>query len=83
VYNETRPRAIIPKRVESLNTPSGQHDKLLNAEADCRQLLRGRVSKQVTNGRKTAVMDVIGFLYVSLGSSTVQLHDTLGIRGAH
>jgi hypothetical protein len=24
-------------------------------------------------------MDVIGFLYVSLGSSTVQLHDSLGI----
>jgi hypothetical protein len=25
-------------------------------------------------------MDVIGFLYVSLGSSTVQLHDSLGSR---
>jgi hypothetical protein len=41
-------------------------------------MLRGRVSKYVTNGSKTAVMDVIGFLCVSLGSSTVQLHDSLG-----
>jgi hypothetical protein len=40
--------------------------------------IRGRVSKQVTNGSKTAVMGVIGFLCVSLGSSTVQLHDSLG-----
>jgi hypothetical protein len=45
--------------------------------------IRGRVSKQVTNGSKTAVMDVIGFLYVSLGSSTVQLHDSLGSRRAY
>jgi hypothetical protein len=29
---------------------------------------------------RTAVMDVIGFLCVSLGSSTVQLHDSLGSR---
>jgi hypothetical protein len=27
-------------------------------------------------------MDVIGFLYVSLGSSTVELHDSLGSRRA-
>jgi hypothetical protein len=32
------------------------------------------VGKYVTNGSKTASMDVIGFLCVSLGSSTVQLH---------
>jgi hypothetical protein len=44
-------------------------------------LLEG-VSKQVTNGSKTAVMDVIGFLCVSLGSSTVQLRDSLGSRRA-
>jgi hypothetical protein len=43
---------------------------------------RGRVSKQVTNGSKTAVMDVIGFLCVSLGSSTVQPRDTIGSRRA-
>jgi hypothetical protein len=42
--------------------------------------IRGRVSKYVINGSKTAVMDVIGFLCVSLGSSTVQLHDSLGSR---
>jgi hypothetical protein len=36
-------------------------------------LIRGRVSTWVTNGNKTAVMDVIGFLCVALGSSTVQL----------
>jgi hypothetical protein len=34
----------------------------------------------VINGSKTAVMDVIGFLCVSLGSNTVQLHDSLGSR---
>jgi hypothetical protein len=44
--------------------------------------LRGRVSKYVTNGSKAAVMDVIGFLCVSLGSSTVQLQDCLGSRRA-
>jgi hypothetical protein len=44
--------------------------------------IRGSVSKQITNGIKTAVMDVIGFLCVSLGSSTVQLHDILGSRRA-
>jgi hypothetical protein len=32
---------------------------------------RGRVSKYTTNGRKTAGIDVIGFLSVTLGSSTV------------
>jgi hypothetical protein len=40
------------------------------------------VSKYVTKESKTAVMDVIGFLYVSLDSSTVQLHDSLGSRRA-
>jgi hypothetical protein len=37
---------------------------------------------QVTNGSQTAVMDVTGFLCVSLGSSTVQLHDSLSSRRA-
>jgi hypothetical protein len=36
----------------------------------------------ITNGNKTAVMKVIWFLCVSLGSSTVQLHDSLGSRRA-
>jgi hypothetical protein len=44
--------------------------------------LRGRVSKQDTNGSETAVMDVIIFLCASLGSSTVQLHDSLSSRRA-
>jgi hypothetical protein len=44
--------------------------------------IRGRVSKWVTNISKTAVMDVIGFVCVSLGSSTVQLHDRLWSRRA-
>jgi hypothetical protein len=35
------------------------------------------VSKHVTNGSKTAVMDVIGSVCVSLGSSTVQLNSIL------
>jgi hypothetical protein len=46
-------------------------------------LLRGRVSKQVTNGSKSAVMDAIHFLCVSPCSSTVQLHDSLGSRRAY
>jgi hypothetical protein len=45
-------------------------------------VIRGIVSKQVTNGSKTAVMDVICFLCVSLGSSTVHLHDIIGSRRA-
>jgi hypothetical protein len=44
--------------------------------------LRGRVNKQVTNGSKTGVMDITGFLCVSLGSSTVQIYDRLGSRSA-
>jgi hypothetical protein len=48
--------------------------------ANC--IIRGRVSKQVTNGSKTAVMDVIVFLSVSLDSRTVQLYDRLGSRRA-
>jgi hypothetical protein len=43
---------------------------------------RGRVSKYATNGSKRAVIAIIGFLCVSLGSSTVQLHDSLGRRRA-
>jgi hypothetical protein len=35
-----------------------------------------------SNGSKTAVMDVIGFLCVSLGSRTNQLHESIGSRGA-
>jgi hypothetical protein len=37
---------------------------------------------KVIIGSKTAVMDIIGFLNVSLCSSTVQLHDNLGGRHA-
>jgi hypothetical protein len=45
-------------------------------------LLQRRVSKYVTNESKTAVIDVIGFLCVSPGSSTVQLHESLSSRRA-
>jgi hypothetical protein len=45
-------------------------------------MLRGRVSKQITDGSKTALINVIGFIYVSLGSSTGQFHDNLGSRRA-
>jgi hypothetical protein len=38
--------------------------------------------KYVTNGSKAVVMDVIDFLCASLGSSTVQLHDSLGNKCA-
>jgi hypothetical protein len=44
--------------------------------------MRGRVSKYVTNGSKTAVMDVISFLCVSLGSSTVRFV-TVYVSHAH
>jgi hypothetical protein len=54
---------------------------LFNTE-ELHSVIRGRVSKEVTNGSKTAVMHVIGFLCASLGSSTVQLHDSLGSRRA-
>jgi hypothetical protein len=40
------------------------------------------VGIQITNVSRIAVMDVISFLCVSLGSSTVQLHDSLGSRRA-
>jgi hypothetical protein len=52
---------------------------MLNTEAIkyIKTKVRGRISKQDTNGSKTSVMDVIGFLCVSLGSSTVQLHDSV------
>jgi hypothetical protein len=33
--------------------------------------VRGTVSKLVTNGSKTSVMDVIGFICISLGSSVM------------
>jgi hypothetical protein len=45
--------------------------------------LRGSVNKYVTDGSKTAVTDVVGFLCVSLGSSTAQLHDKVADAHAH
>jgi hypothetical protein len=44
--------------------------------------VRRRVSKLVTDESKTGVMNAIGFLYVSLSSSTAQLHESLGRRWA-
>jgi hypothetical protein len=44
--------------------------------------VRGTVSKYVTNGSKTVDTDVTGSPCVSLGGSTVQLHDNLGSRRA-
>jgi hypothetical protein len=45
-------------------------------------MIRGTVIKQVTNGSKTAVMDVVSFLCLSLGSSTDQLNGSLSKRRA-
>jgi energy-converting hydrogenase A subunit M len=45
--------------------------------------LRRRVVKYVTNGSNTDVMETISFLYVSLGSSTGQLHDSLRTADTH
>jgi hypothetical protein len=50
--------------------------------SSCVSFIRRRVSKFVINESKTAVTDEIGFLCVSLGSSTVQLHNSLGSRRA-
>jgi hypothetical protein len=44
---------------------------LRNVTAGGKHTRKRRVSKLVTNGGTTAVMDVIGFPSVSLGSSTV------------
>jgi hypothetical protein len=45
-------------------------------------ILQGRVSKYVTNGSERVILDIIRFPYVTLGSSTVHLHDSLGNRYA-
>jgi hypothetical protein len=45
-------------------------------------LMTKRLKQRCTNGSKTAVKDVIIFLCVSLGSTTVQLYDSLGSRRA-
>jgi hypothetical protein len=45
-------------------------------------IVGGRVNKYVAIGSKTDVMVVINFLCVSVGSSTVQLHGSLGSRRA-
>jgi hypothetical protein len=57
-------------------------DYLQDRDVGGAELIQETVSKYVTNRSKTAVMDVIGFLYVILGSSTVQLHDSRGSRCA-
>jgi hypothetical protein len=44
--------------------------------------LRGRLNKWVAKGSKRSVMDVIRFLCVLLGSSTVQLQDSPDRRRA-
>jgi hypothetical protein len=49
-------------------------------QSESRLKIYEEVSKYATNGSKTAVMDVIGFLCVSLGSSTIQLHDSSDSR---
>jgi hypothetical protein len=38
------------------------------------------VPRGLSLAKKTAVMDIIGYLCVSLGSSKIQLHDSLGSR---
>jgi hypothetical protein len=42
----------------------------------------GKVSKYVTNGSRTTVMAVIGFICVTLGIHTAQLHDSIGSKRA-
>jgi hypothetical protein len=54
----------------------------LEGRGSCLTEVRGRDSKYITNGSKTIVMDLIGSICVSLGISTVHLHDNLGSRCA-
>jgi hypothetical protein len=51
---------------------------MLHVAQAIRLHLQELIYYEVTNRSKTAVRDVIGFLFVALGSSTVQLHDSLG-----
>jgi hypothetical protein len=45
-------------------------------------VIRGRITKWFTNGSKTTVMDVIGFICESPDSSTLQFHDNIDIGHA-
>jgi hypothetical protein len=67
------------RRMNSIDSIHAKAKKYTDQNVD-KEIILGRVSKYVTNGSKTAVMDVICFLCESLGSSTVQLHDSLGTR---
>jgi hypothetical protein len=48
--------------------------------ADKNRKYEGKSVNRLQNGSKIALVDVISFLYVSLGISTVQLRDRLGSR---
>jgi hypothetical protein len=75
--------SIAPARIRTPTTLDALAKSTeLSRLSECSLLLRGRVSKKVTNVSWTAVMNLIWFICVSLGSSTVQLHDSLGSRRA-
>jgi hypothetical protein len=69
-------RRIVWHKVTSVSVPLIWRQFLRNVDT------YEEVSKEVINGSKTSVIDVIGFLCVSLDSSTDQLHDSLSSRRA-
>jgi hypothetical protein len=52
----------------------------LNTQRDCVELQYE--GESVNRSQMEVKQDVMGFLYISLGSSTVQLHDSIGSRRA-
>jgi hypothetical protein len=73
-FSDTGIQKLIPRYDKCLNSGGDYIEKLLKYV--CIFCIQGRVSK-------SAVMDIISFLCVSLSSSTVQLHDDrLGSRCA-
>jgi hypothetical protein len=50
---------------------------VVEACSSCSVLCEKGLINKSKNGSKTVVMNVIGFQYASVGSSTIQLHDSL------
>jgi hypothetical protein len=65
-----------------MSTPSTTALRAYSQVTITNVIVLSKYEGESVNWSKTAVIDVIGFLCVSLGSSTVQLHDGLGTRRA-
>jgi hypothetical protein len=73
---------FLPNPLQFIIQLSSYLSTLYVPDTDSVIYIRGRVSKSVINGSKTPEMDVIGFLCVSLGSSTGHIQNSLGSRRA-